>query len=79
MAQAAIVVNGQPQPTNLPRRKIITGGIAGAVTVVIVFVLNAYVLPGDKPIPADIASAITTIITFAISFLTPPGEGESVV
>ena len=79
MAQAAIVVNGQAQPTSFPRKKIVTGGIAGAVTVVIVFILNAYVLPSDRPIPAEIASAITTIITFAISFLTPPGEGEGVV
>ena len=79
MTQAAVVVNGQAQPTNFPRRKIITGGIAGAVTVVIVFVLNSYVLPTGKPIPAEISSAITTIITFAISFLTPPGESESVV
>jgi hypothetical protein len=78
MAQAAIIVNGQAEPTIVPRRKVLTGGIAGAITVVLVFVLNSYVLPPDKPIPAEIASALTTIITFAISFLTPPGETEGV-
>ena len=78
MTQAATVVNGVPQATIIPRRKVIAGGLAGAVTIVVVFILNTYVTP-DRPITGEVSSAITTIITFIASFLVPPGEDEHVV
>jgi hypothetical protein len=53
------------------------GGLAGSLTVVLVFILNTYVLP--SPLPAEMASAITVVIGSIISYVTPPGENEHTV
>jgi uncharacterized membrane protein len=45
--------------------KTAAAGIAGAVTLVIVFVLGQF----GVEIPADVASAITVIIAFAAAYL----------
>jgi len=77
MAHAATTVDGQVQTTNIPRRKVMAGGLAGSLTVVLVFILNTYVLP--SPLPAEMASAITVVIGSIISYVTPPGENEHTV
>ena len=61
-----------------PVRKVTAGGIAGAITTVLVFVINTYVVP-TKPITPEIAAALTTIISFAVSYLVPPAESDKVV
>jgi len=45
--------------------KTTAAGIAGAVTLVIVFVLGRL----GVEIPADVAAAVTTIIAFAAAYL----------
>ena len=45
--------------------KTAAAGIAGAVTLVIVFVLGQF----GVEIPADVAAAVTTIIAFAAAYL----------
>jgi uncharacterized membrane protein len=45
--------------------KTTAAGIAGAVTLVIVFVLGQL----GVEIPADVAAAVTTIIAFAAAYL----------
>ena len=55
----------------LTTRKVTVGGLAGALSVVLVWVANTYWMSSDKPIPAEIASALTTIITFVVSYFVP--------
>ena len=54
-----------------PVRKVAAGGLAGALAVILVFVLNTYVLPAGKPITGDIAASLTTILTFIVSYMVP--------
>lgn len=61
-----------------PVRKVTAGGIAGAVTAVLVFVVNTYVSP-HKPLPAEIAAAITTIISFVVAYLIRPAASDTVI
>ena len=68
------------QPTSVPTKKVIAGGLAGGASVIIVFILNSFVLePKHLPqINGGVASAITTVLSFVVSYLIPPGENESV-
>ena len=75
----ALVADAVGKPTSKPVRKVTAGGIAGAGTAVLVFVLNSYLLPSSKPIPPEIASALTTVITFLVSYLISPGYGERTI
>lgn len=56
------------QPSPAPTRKVASGGIAAAITVVIVWVLGAFF---DVDVPPEVASAFTAIIAFATSYLVP--------
>lgn len=68
------------QPTNVPTRKVVAGGLAGAASVIVVFVLNSYVLGPLhlKLITGEVASAITTVLSFVVSYFVSPGSNESV-
>jgi fluoride ion exporter CrcB/FEX len=66
----------QANPT--PTRKVIAGGIAGALATIGVFILNTYVLPPDKPLTAEISAAITTVLSFLISYLVPPSSSDQI-
>lgn len=64
------------KPTSLtPVRKVAAGGLAGALAIILVFVLNTYVMPA-KPIPGDVASALTTVLTFIVSYMVPSTATE---
>lgn len=58
----------------MPTRKVTAGGVAGAISAIIVWMLNAYFLI-EKPIPAEIAVAITTVLTFAVQYVVPDKQG----
>jgi putative flippase GtrA len=73
MAQSA---NSAGQPTGVPVRKVAAGGLAGAVTTILVWVLNKYVL--KSPIEGDIGAAITTVLSFIVSYFIPPSANETV-
>ena len=66
------------QVSNVPTRKVIAGGFAGAVATIGVFLLNTYVLPPDKPLTAEIAAAITTVLSAVIAYVVPPAAGDQV-
>src|SRR6059058_3471015 len=60
--------------STVPVRKVTAGGAAGAVTVILVFVINTYVSPA-KPLSPEIASAITTVLSFVAAYLVPSSAG----
>lgn len=55
-----------------PARKIVGGGIAGAVTALILWLLSEFGISVD----ADVASAITVIVTFIAGYLVRPDGGD---
>ncbi|HEY4113627.1 MAG TPA: hypothetical protein VGM17_06145 [Rhizomicrobium sp.] len=73
MAESANATTGAASA--LPVQKVLVGGVAGAVTTVLVFFWNSY---SDHKIPAEVAAALTTLITFVISYLVPPNPKEAV-
>lgn len=67
------------QASDAPTTKVISGGIAGAISAVIVWILNAFdLLPGGTQIPGEIASALTTIVSFIVSYLVPPSQRDQI-
>ncbi len=54
------------QPTSTPTQKVAAAGIAGAVTVVLVYLVQAIF---NIEIPAEVSSAITAIVAFASGYL----------
>jgi hypothetical protein len=65
------------KPTNTPTQKVTAGGLAGAVSILVVWGLNTFVFKKEV-ITGTIASAITTILSFVVAYLIPPGSNESV-
>jgi hypothetical protein len=55
------------QNSAAPVRKVSAGGIAGALSIVLVFVLGSM----GVDVTAEVAAALTTIISFAAGYLTP--------
>lgn len=49
-----------------PVRKITVAGVAGAVTVLIVFVLGMF----GVPVPPEVAASMTTLIMFGAGYFT---------
>jgi len=52
------------QPSPLPTRKVGSGALAGAVTVILVWVLSQF----SVDIPAEVASSITLVGVFTTSY-----------
>jgi len=63
------------QKSASPTRKVQVGALSGAISTVIVFLVEQYGIQ----IPAAVASAITTIVTFLISYSVPPSEQDDIV
>jgi hypothetical protein len=59
----------------VPTRKVTAGVLAGAVTTIIVALINAY---ASKPLPSGVEGSMVTILTFLAGYITPPGVGEVV-
>lgn len=55
---------------HLPYKKVSAGSLAGALSILVVWLLNGYVLQGD-PITGEVASAMTTILTFLVAYMVP--------
>jgi hypothetical protein len=59
-------------PNLAPSKKVAAGGVAGALTVVLVWVINTFMLTNQaQQIPGEVASAITTIFSFAVAYFVP--------
>ena len=58
--------NRQPinQPSTAPTTKVAAGGIAGAQTVLVVWILGLL----HVPVPPEVASALTVLISFVTSY-----------
>lgn len=68
------------QATASPTRKVTLGGLAGALSAIIVWVLNDFnLLPGGIDIPGEVASALTTVLTFATAYFVPPAASDQIV
>lgn len=57
-----------------PQRKVVAGGLAGAISVIIVWVLEQAT---GITVPADIALAINTVFVFGIQYFTANPETPS--
>jgi len=66
------VIQSSPAPTT----KTLAAGIAGAVTMIVVWAVKTW---GKVDIPPEIAVAISTVISFAASYLTPPRESDILI
>lgn len=66
------------QQSATPTRKVGAGALAGALSAIIVWILNTMVLGADRQIPAEIGMMLTTVLTFLVSYLVPPGDGDGV-
>lgn len=53
------------QPTAAPTRKVTAGALAGAVTILAVFVFGQF----GVDIPAEVSSSVTVLLTFAASYV----------
>ena len=59
--------------TNYPTQKVTAVGAAGAVSIVLVWVLHQF---AHLDMPVEVASAITTLLAFLAGYFTPPANGE---
>ncbi len=55
----------------LPSRKVGAGALAGALSVILVWIINTFVLTGSVKITGEVASAMTTILTFLVGYFVP--------
>jgi len=55
----------------VPVRKVAVGGLAGAFTTIVIYIINTYLPAGNPPVPQDVAAAVTTAITFLMSYIIP--------
>ena len=56
-----------PKPSYTPVPKVAAAGIAGAITVILIFAVQ--LIWPDVEIPAPVSSAVTAIIAFAAGYI----------
>ncbi len=54
-----------------PTRKVGAGALAGALSVILVWVMSEATFGPGWEIPAAVASALTVVITFCVSWFVP--------
>ena len=64
--------------TAQPARKVIGGTLAGALTTVVVWGVDASGMM-QEPIPAPVATALTTILAFLVGYYLPPSATDQVL
>jgi hypothetical protein len=62
-----------------PTQKVAAGAVAGALSALLVWVLNTFVLSPGHQMPAEAAQWFTILITFAVSYIVPPATRDQVV
>ena len=55
------------QPSKLPNRKVGSAGLAGALSVLVIWILGE----SGIDISAEVAAALTTVLMFAVGYLVP--------
>ncbi len=61
-----------------PAQKVWAATIGAAVSTIIIWILNTFVLKGT-PIPPEVTGAITVIITFLAGYITPPAAQDQII
>ena len=54
-----------------PQKKVGVGSVAGALTIIVVWLANNYLLPQGNGITGEVASALTTVLTFLVAYMVP--------
>ncbi|MDX1686388.1 MAG: hypothetical protein R3248_00260 [Candidatus Promineifilaceae bacterium] len=63
---------GRASPNKyVPYKKVSAGTLAGALTIILVWLVNSFVLVGDHALTGEVASALTTVLTFVVSYMVP--------
>lgn len=62
--------------SRMPTRKVTVGSLGGAITTLLVWGLNTFLLSAEQQITGEIAAAFTTIISFIAGYFVPPGQGD---
>jgi len=62
---------GGGKTSYLPSRKVGAGALAGALSVILVWIINTFVLTGSMKITGEVASALTTVLTFLVGYFVP--------
>jgi hypothetical protein len=60
-------------PTAAPTQKVTAGGVAGAVSFIVIAVLQHYL---NRPIDATTASIITAAVSFLVAYVVPPSARD---
>ena len=63
------------QATAAPTRKVVAGGIAGSISIILVWALNATLFKGN-PMPAEVAAALTTVLSSVAAYFTRPHDRD---
>jgi hypothetical protein len=61
-------------PTVAPTQKVAAGGLGGAVSVIVIAILQHY---AKLDIDPTLASAITTIVSFLVAYIVPPSSRDT--
>lgn len=64
------------QQSARPTNRVVAAGLTGAITTIIVWILNIFVLP--EPMPAEVVAALTTIIAVLVAYFVPPGAADQI-
>lgn len=56
------------EKTLVPTRKVVAGGLAGALTTLIVAVIEGL---GGIEVSPDVAAALTTVLSFIVAYAVP--------
>lgn len=55
----------------VPTRKVGASALAGALSVILIWITNTFVLTGTTKVTGEVASAFTTILTFLVGYFVP--------
>lgn len=79
--QNPVIPAGTPvqQASIQPTRKVVAATLGSAITVIVVFILNAYVLPKDQPITPEVTGAISTIFVLIAGYFIPASSVDQVI
>jgi uncharacterized membrane protein YozB (DUF420 family) len=67
------------QTNSAPTAKVTAGIVAGAISTIVVTIVNNYIITGTQPkVDATMATAITTVLTFLVQYFWNPDQRDQV-
>ena len=57
----------------VPKAKVVAGGLGGAVSVILIWILSAY---ANVELPAEVAAAFTLVVSTVVAYLIPEAAEE---